>query len=365
MPIVLIFLYPLKRYKKVYILSLFFLYSFFLLLRGYLSDNWIKYIFTDFLTVLSFFYCYTFFDSDSLEEDFLKFINVASSWLLIGLPLSWYFIIKLGLQPSIELGARAVITNNTGGSVPDYLIRTPIEFSFFLVLFIPYIKNRLKIIVILSLITYFIYGIFTATRTPVLLSLAGLIVSFVLNKKYIHRKIFLIVSVISLISVISVINFFSFEKVKLAINNSYVRLTGSGLVSSRDEEKNLYLDSITPAELWAGKGLGASNKTGMWKKYPLGIAMIHRGDINLIMKGGIILLVIFILIVSTSLLTLYRNRHFGKYLIAIMVFYLLFELGHTLWGNFIMQIFLFLSISFARISTREKEEYDEAYSSVE
>jgi hypothetical protein len=155
-----------------------------------------------------------------------------------------------------------------------------------------------------------------------------------------------------------VIRFFNYEIVKLAFNNSYVRFTESKLISSREEEKKLYLNSITPTELWIGKGLGGANKTGMWRRNPRGIAMIHRGDINLIMKGGIIFLIIFILIIGTSFLSLYRNIHLGKYLMVIMVFYLLFELGHTLWGNFIMQIFLFLCISFARISTREIEEWN-------
>jgi hypothetical protein len=282
---------------------------------------------------------------------------VASYWLVIGLPLSWYFILKLGLQPAAELGARAVFSNTIGISGPDYLIRTPIEFSFFLIVFLPYIKNTLKIIVVLSLITYFIFGVFTATRTPILLSLLSIIVTFIFNRNYFKRKLFIIISIISIFSVIVVIKFFNFEIIKLAFNNSYVRFTESKLISSREEEKNLYLNSITPTELWIGKGLGGANQTGMWRRNPRGIAMIHRGDINLIMKGGIVFLIIFILIISTSFITLYRYNHFGKYLMAIIAFYLLFELGHTLWGDFIMQIFLFLCISFARISTWEIEEW--------
>jgi hypothetical protein len=347
LPIILLFVYPTRKFNKIRILPLFFLYSLFLLIQGFLSDNWINYIFTDFLTVLSFFYCYTFYDPEKVEEDFLKFVNLTSYWLILGLPLAWFFIFKFGLQPSIEIGTRAVFTGKIEVSGPDNFIKAPIEFSVFLMVFLPYIKNRLKVVVVLSFITYFIFGIFTATRTPILLFFLSTFSALILNWNFVKRKIFILISVLAIVSTILIFDYFTFGNVKMAITNSFIRLTGEELLSSRSDENKQYLNSLTPKELWLGKGLGGSNTTGMWEKTPHGIAMIHRGDINLIMKGGIILLTIIILILLYTFINLYRNKILGKHLIFVLVCYLLYESGHTLWGNFTMQLFLILTISFA------------------
>ena len=60
----------------------------------------------------------------------------------------------------------------------------------------------------------------------------------------------------------------------------------------RDREAREYYNSISSHELIIGQGMGGVNQYPFGKYSNRGLPMMHRGENNLIMKGGVILLMI-------------------------------------------------------------------------
>ena len=62
----------------------------------------------------------------------------------------------------------------------------------------------------------------------------------------------------------------------------------------RDIEAREYFNSISSYELIIGQGMGGVNQYPFGRYSPRGMSMMHRGENNLIMKGGIVFLIIYV-----------------------------------------------------------------------
>ena len=85
---------------------------------------------------------------------------------------------------------------------------------------------------------------------------------------------------------------------------------------------------------------------------------MHRGENNLILKGGIIYLILIYGCAIIALIKLLRSNSYYSYSWAsVILIYLLLERGHNQYSQFFMLLFLCLAISYAFSikSSREKK----------
>jgi hypothetical protein len=119
-------------------------------------------------------------------------------------------------------------------------------------------------------------------------------------------------------------------------------------VSPRDLEANLYFSTLSIYELLLGKGMGGVNMFPFGNYSENGMMMLHRGENNLILKGGIVYLMLIYGAAFISLIKLFRLKSTYRYSwIAVILIYLLLERGHQQYSQFFMLLFFSLAISYA------------------
>lgn len=177
--------------SSIYIIFTF--YTLFLAIRGYLLQNWISYYQFDLLTFSFSGFLLICQSKETKEYVVQNFPKLFVKLLYIGLPLSWFFILKLGLSPA------TTIDNRVNSFTPDlfkqygdaYLIA--INFAPLLLPFISsYEFSKMDLtVLILSNLTFLLTGIFTATRVSVLIPLLSLFLFYLSYKKQTKRKKFI------------------------------------------------------------------------------------------------------------------------------------------------------------------------------
>jgi hypothetical protein len=254
-----------------------------------------------------------------------------ASWLYIGLPVSWYFILTIGLQPAAA-GERisANLFSVSFGFENTYKF---VEFSVLLLPFLPFIKGFKKVVVIISALTFLLVSFFTLTRGATFVCvLAFISMAYVLlqtKKAKEVLKIFLFVSTLLLV----IVQIYNFNKINNTLSGFVGRLTDKeNFTTFRAEEQSDFFKYSSINEIIFGRGMGGAHNFGIWSgpegaKLTHGMNMTHYGYLYLILKGGIILLLAIYGWAIYSMVKLWRYGGIYKSFSIVILLYLLYEIA--------------------------------------
>ena len=332
---------PIKR-----VFVLFILFFLVLLFRGLYLDNYIKYFIND-IYVWSFFVFVLFFGSEnSLKESKLKIPELFAKLLIVALPFSILIFFKYG-QLSSDIVTRSLVSDDINAKA----LFNPIIFAPLLMPFIFDLKKYLRVIVILSNIFLFVFGILAATRVVMVVPLLGFISLIFQFKNIPFRKSFSVV--LGLIFFIGILMVFlpedqtSFFSDKL--DYTFSRFESTDISSGRNSEVEGLFDEYSLSEFILGRGAGGSQSFGFWKDIGtidnLGTPLAHYGFLHLILKGGFPLLFFVYGLAIWSMINLYKRG--DKQFLFVILIYLTYEVSHTKFNDPFYVIFLWLSISYS------------------
>jgi hypothetical protein len=316
------------------------------LIRGIINENWYKYIVVDsiyYLSILTIFICAF---KDNFNYLIFKIPNYFTQLLVIGFVLTTIYAIYFGLRPA-SFGERYdfELYGPVGFSVEEYL-NIPIKFSVLLLPFAHnYILGKKRIFVFASVILYLIIGLFSGTRTTVVLSLISVILYLINSPKRTYLTNILLTLSIFFLSSYFLFILFGYNSLKDSFENLQYRLFDVELLQDRSFEQEAYLKSISTEELLLGKGIGGANKSGWWESSKHGVNMIHRGYLNLILKGGILFALVFYSIQIYAFIKIIRKGKVYWPFAFIILMYNVYEIGHELFSDLIYGFLLYYSIS--------------------
>jgi hypothetical protein len=271
--------------------------------------------------------------------------------LIISIPVTLSLFIIYGSLDINNLIARSLL-NGENSSLDEKMFLAPIIIAPLLVPFIRKMKNYLKFIVLLANSLVLIYGILTATRSFIAISLLSYlsIIKFPIITNINTNKLIIILSLTFITSIL----IFSNEKLHSFFNDRMEYTVArfnkkNDFTSGRNTEVEGLLKEFSKSELLFGRGAGAENKFGFWKDKllsdQLGPNFTHFGFLYFILKGGFIMLFIVYGIAIYSMIVLFRHGE-RKYFFVILI-YLTYEVSHTQFTNYFYVLFLWLSISCA------------------
>jgi hypothetical protein len=254
------------------------------------------------------------------------------------------------------------LTGDNNSKIDDSLIISPLILAPFIMPFIGNMKTYLKFNVLLANMLLLFFGVLTATRSYILITIIALI-SLVNFKKLIGFKPIGYVFLFFIFFLFFVDTEF-YKNSILAEQLSFVqnRFNIEGDISNGriSEVDGLFLD-FNYVEIILGRGAGAEQKFGFWEEISgsqeHGINFTHFGFLNLILKGGVLLLFIIYGMAFYSLLIFIKYGE-KKYFFVTLI-YLVAELSHTLFINYFTVLFLWLAISLAIQLAISKKKYYE------
>jgi hypothetical protein len=334
------FLIVKTRNSRLVLLLIFYLVI--LLIIGILNQNWSSYILFDLKSFLLLLIFLVPFNENTLKFITTKLPNTMAGWLYISLPVSWYFILTMGLQPGSD-GLRLAVSNNSNGFGFENTY-TFIEFSVLLLPFITILKGFKKIIVIASAGTFFLVSFFTITRGATLLCIISFILmSYMLSKSSKNKEKY---KIFILFAVLFILILQIYESYKIYNSFSYFverMTTEENFTSYRSEEQYDFFTDSSITEIIFGRGLGGAHEFGIWKNTTLkhGINMTHYGYLFFVLKGGIILLIAIYGLAILSMIKLWKYGGIYKSFSIVIFLYLFYEISIT---KFFDPIFMFLPL---------------------
>lgn len=351
---VLIWAFMLPHFFRVnrntYIFYIVFFYFIFLIFRGIYNGNYYKYILFDAHVYTSIVFL-TFFNDDlPVSKNFKAIPEFFTKMMIISIPAALILFLLYGsLNLGDALGMRSLLADEKS-ELNQGMFIAPLLIAPFLVPFVREMKPRLRYLALTANVLVLLYGIFTSTRGIIAISVLAFLslVNFKtsINKKTILAILFVLVGLTLFSTLNKKINNAIRAKVEFSIARFRAR---NNFTAGRMSEVQGLFEEFSTTELIFGRGAGAEQKFGFWKTHPApgphGINFTHFGFLNLILKGGFIMLLLVYGLAIYSLFVLFRKGD-RKYFFAILI-YLLIELSHTQFVNYFYVLFLWISISYA------------------
>jgi hypothetical protein len=284
----------------------------------------------------------------------LRIINLLSLLVLLGSVVSAYYFIVNGLQPAESVGNRLVI-NNYGSSDFFKIAFSVVKISILLLPFIWYVDFKRKIFISIAFFIFITASLMVLFRANTAVAAVSITLTIFIGfrKKLIHFtfKGVVFTGIASLlILVIAGQNYEIIERLFsfLIMRFQVAEDLGNTGLSSRELESSVYINGVSLYELLFGKGMGGVNMTPFGRYSERGLSMLHLGEYNLILKGGIVYLVLIYGAAFISLIKLFRSKTtYGYSWASVIVIYLLLERGHQQYSQFFMLLFFSLAISYA------------------
>jgi len=354
--IMLPYFFRLKRHTLIFYLILY--YFIFLIFRGLFYGNFYKYIIFDIHIYTSIVFLTYFNNSLLLNRFYSKLPELFAKLLIISSPIVFFTFFLFGAFNLDDPHARSFLKDQDS-NLNSSMFLAPIMIAPLLVPFVKELKRSLKYIVLLANALIFIYGMLTASRGLVVISILSYLSLITWQRIFKKSTIFLILLLSVFIAVVSIskgnINSLISSKFDYTIARFVME---DNFATGRETEVAGLFDEFSRSELIFGRGSGAEQKFGFWKDSPApgehGINFAHFGFLHLILKGGFILLIFVYGLALYSLIVLYHHGE-KKYFFVILI-YLTAELSHTQFINYFYLIFLWASISLAlRLTINNKK----------
>jgi len=331
-----------KQFFWIYLL-LFTYYLFY----GLVNSNFFSFIIMDILS--AFYIIFLFFINNQNKEYVTKIIlNIISIILGFAFIFSLIYLSVYGFRPAEVIGER-IMFEERGSNFK--LLYQSIGLSIVLLPFVWFVDFKRKLAIGLAFTLFTVINLISLSRGY----LAGSLVSILITI-YIGFKLNIIGLRYSVISYSSIILFSLLFLIKqnkkvlettLELLNNRIDLIGNE-VEPRDLEAEYYFNDLSTYELFFGKGMGAANYKPFGKTSKRGIMMMHRGENNLIMKGGILLLlIIYGLAIYAIFKLFFSNDIYSNSWASVIFIFLLLERGHQQFSNAFMLILFCMAISYS------------------
>lgn len=256
-----------SRTKSLNSKSRFFLFLLVALtLRGYIHGNEVVLILKDFLKFLLFGYV-----AFALKLTERSFTLTSKRILIIGILafVGTFLFHDFSLASGREVFAVGV-----------YEPAKYISGSLMLVLLgFPRVTRRVMKLSYSGLLFTILWGLLSETRAFVIFPLFVILVRLYLNSKVL----------MFLFSFLSVIAFLVMISSGLDLGRY-----STSVLNGRDLEAIYYIADCTKDEIIFGRGLGGVNKTWIWQDVDKGSSMMHLGLMYILMKGGLILVLVYL-----------------------------------------------------------------------
>lgn len=333
----------LKKQFFWFYLLLFIYYLFY----GLINFNFFPFIVMDVLSAFSILFL-LFFDNQNKEYVTKKFLNVISIILGFSFVLSLIYLSVYGFRPAELIGER-IMFEEEGSNFK--LLYQSVGLSIVLLPFVWFVDFKRKLAIGFAFILFTVINLISLSRGFLAGSLISILITVYIGFKL--NKLGLRYSVISSSSIIlfSLLFFLNQNKAVLDTTLELLKyrfeLVGEE-VEPRDIEAEYYFKDLSIYELFLGKGMGAANYKPFGKDSKRGLMMMHRGENNLIMKGGIlILLIIYGLAIYAIFKLFFSNDMYSNSWAGVILIYLLLERGHQQFSNVFMLILLCMAISYS------------------
>jgi hypothetical protein len=331
--------------------------------HGLQRGNFESYLYFD-IIIFSFFSFLFFFNRRHAYRAFLEKIpKIVCIWLFFGLIVSWFLFIESDLRPA-TLDDRFSVHESIKEFGGPYKVIEPLSPALFIVPFYYSVRSRWRYLIILSLLTIFIFSIFTATRGTFIVSLLPML--YLLFGK-IRRGDWSILEafrylVLAFIVIVCLSQFFSFESVLGSFEVLGERFFNSEDFSSgRKDERRLFLASLNESEWIIGRGMGGAQQSWIWKHLKNGLNMVHYGHLLLLLKGGLILLISVYSLVAYCVVRGFSKKKMLLPFVYMIVVFFLYDQFHTQWQRVFSVVFLWLACSgiiFSRVALDEGKRGD-------
>ena len=332
--------------KKKFLFIYFFLLIYYLI-YGILKMNFIGFLVLDLLSSLSIIFLF-FLNHDNRKYITEKLIKMISFLLLISSLCSLLYLSKYGFRAAETVGER--FTFEEEGSYFKLILQTQ-QLAILVLPFIWFIKLNRKIILISSVLLFIIFSFVSLSRAAIAVSIISILLTIFIGFKL--EKIKFRYSLMSDFSLLTLCAVFFINKNKEILTISYdllkmrFELIGDEL-EPRDVEAEYYFKDLSNYELFLGKGMGAANLRPFGNYSERGIMMMHRGENNLILKGGLLLLIIFYGLAFFSFIKLFLAKDlYSASWASVILIYLILERGHQQFNSVFMLIFFCMAISYA------------------
>jgi len=319
---------------------------------GLFRQNWSSYIFFDLKNFFFLLILFIPFNKRTLVYLLNRLPNLMAGLLLIGLPVSWYFILAMGLQPA---GVGERLSADLDSVKFDFVYSYKfVDFSVLLLPFINVIKGFRKIVVILSALTFLLVSFFTLTRGATFVCVIGFISMFYMmmhsKKSTDGLKILLFVTIMAFL----VIQVYNLNKLNSTYSSLLFRLNDKeNFTTFRADEQSDFFNFSTIDEILLGRGMGGSHFFGIWSgsmgaSLTHGMNMTHFGYLYLILKGGVILLVIIYGMALHAMVKLWKYGGTYQAYSIVIILYLFYEISITKFYDPFYLFLLLMAIYVAR-----------------
>ena len=317
----------------------------FLIIRGFLFGNFIPYLLFD-ISIYTSIVFLTYFKYN--YKSYYSLIPTLFAKLLI-VSIFFVLIVVFFYSDFGNLATRSLLGDNNS-MVDDSWIIGPLIIAPFIVPFIGSMKMHLKFAVLFANLLLLLFGVLTATRSYIVIVIVALL-SLITFRKFSSIKFFFY-GFLALLMFLFVFHSDFYKKSVLADQINFVgeRFVMEGDISNgRSSEVVGLFSEFSFSEIILGRGAGAEQKFGFWNdirgSQEHGINFTHFGFLNLILKGGFLLLLLIYGMAFYSLMIFLKYGE-KKYFFVVLI-YLIAELSHTLFINYFTVLFLWLGISLA------------------
>lgn len=278
-----------------------------------------------------------------------------SPLVLIGGVVAVYFFSTNGLQPAASVGDRLLMDNvEEGGHFKAAMAVTQI--SLLLLPFFWCLPVKSRVVVGGVTFIFFLVNAFILSRAAVAAALLSCFFTLCIGVSSggLKPRFTTVVVVFSAVVGLILGVVYYWEVIGSLYDLILIRFLelSSDAVEPRDVEAQAYFSSASIYEVFFGKGFGGVNNFPFGGFSERGVMMLHRGENNLILKGGIPLL---ILLYGAAFISLCRLLFLsaGKYRLpwaSVIVLFLFLERGHQQYSQFFMLLLFSLAISYGLAS---------------
>lgn len=339
----------LSQYQNKLVLVIYVAFFVFYLFLGIINGNKLPFLMADLMSFSVLIFAF-FLANENRDQFTLQLVRLISLLLIVGSSFSVYFFITNGLQPAESIDGRITVDNVSDSGYLKYALSI-IQVSVLLLPFFWNLDVKRRYIVASATMLFFIVSAFTLARAGIAVVLvSGLITMYIGFKQNFIRFTFFTVSVtatgiIGLLTVFYVYGDIINTLYSLA-SLRFEELGGEG-IEPRDLEAEVYFANASLYELIVGKGFGGVNSFPFGNFSERGLMMLHRGENNLILKGGIPFSVLLYGSALVALIKLLRSKAvYSKQWAAVIFLFLFLERGHQQYSQFFMLLFFCLAISY-------------------
>jgi len=340
-----LFFYVINLKKQFF--WFYFLLFIYYLLYGLVNSNFFSFIVMDVLSAFSILFLFLI-NNQNKEYVTKRILNVISIILGFSFIFSLIYLFVYGFRPAELMGERIVFEED--GSNFKLLFQS-IGLSVVLLPFVWFVDFKRKLAIGLAFILFTVINLISLSRGYLAGSFISILITIYIGFKL--NKFGLRYSVISSSSIIlfSLLFFLNQNKEVLDTTLELLKyrfeLIGNE-VEPRDIEAKYYFKDLSDYQLLFGKGMGAANLRPFGKYSERGIMMMHRGENNLIMKGGILLLlIIYGLAIYAIFKLFFSNDIYSNSWASVIFIFLLLERGHQQFSNVFMLILFCMAISYS------------------